>query len=85
MEFFEELAERVGVKIIHGKGDFKGGPCIVNDEKVIVVNKIKPIEQQLRMLAWGFATMDLSGIYVVPALRSYIDEVQTSLFNEEVT
>ncbi|NOZ04534.1 MAG: hypothetical protein GXO92_08050 [FCB group bacterium] len=85
MEFFEELADRVGVKIIHGKGDFQGGPCIVNNEKVIVVNKVKPIEQRLRILARGFATMDLAGIYIVPALRAYIDEVQASLFNEEVT
>lgn len=41
---FEELGQRLGVKIVKGKGDFAGGTCIVNDETVIVVNKMKPMD-----------------------------------------
>ena len=40
---FEELGQRLGVKIIKGKGNFTGGICTVKDETVIVVNKMKPI------------------------------------------
>lgn len=36
---FEDLAEKLGLKILKGKGDFTGGTCIVNKRTVIVVNK----------------------------------------------
>ena len=71
---FEELAMRLGLRIINGKGDFQGGPCTVNKKKVIVVNKIKPIEQRLKILASSFNKIDLEDIYIVPALRTYIEE-----------
>ncbi|MBT3590488.1 MAG: hypothetical protein HOK52_12105 [Candidatus Marinimicrobia bacterium] len=76
-EEFESLGERLGVKIVKGKGNFIGGTCLINEEKVIVVNKAKPIEQRLRVLALSFLEWDLEGIFVVPALRAYIDNVNT--------
>ena len=33
---FENLAEKLGLRVIKGKGDFQGGSCIIKDEKVIV-------------------------------------------------
>ena len=83
LELFEDLADRLEIRIVHGKGDFQGGPCLVKGENVIVVNKQKPIEQRLRILAQGFGSMDLTGVYLKPVLRSYIDEIQQSLFNEK--
>ena len=71
---FENLAEKVGLRVIKGKGDFQGGSCIIKDEKVIVVNKNKPIEQKLKILASCFNKIDLNGIYIVPALRAYIED-----------
>ena len=74
---FEDLAIKLGFRIIKGKGDFKGGSCIIKDEKVIVVNKRKPIEQKLKILASCFNEIDLDGIYIVPALRAFIEESNT--------
>ena len=39
LDEFHSLAERLEIKILKGKGDFLGGGCIVNNEKVIVINK----------------------------------------------
>jgi len=74
---FEDLAIKLGLRIIKGKGDFTGGSCIIKDEKVIVVNKRKPIEQKLKILASCFNEIDLDGIYIVPALRAFIEESNT--------
>ena len=74
---FEDLAIKLGFRISKGKGDFKGGSCIIKDEKVIVVNKRKPIEQKLKILASCFNEIDLDGIYIVPALRAFIEESNT--------
>ena len=71
---FEELGQRLGLKILKGKGDFSGGTCIVNNETVIVINKMKPMEQRLRTLATSFLEFKLDEIYMVPALRAYIEE-----------
>ena len=74
---FEDLAEKLDLKILKGKGDFIGGTCIVNKKKVIVVNKHKPIEQRLKTLANSFIEFDLEKIYVVPDVRAYIEEHRT--------
>ena len=37
LEEFHSLAEKLDVKIMKGKGDFYGGSCIVNEEKVIKI------------------------------------------------
>jgi hypothetical protein len=71
---FEELGQRLGLKILKGKGDFSGGTCTVNNETVIVINKMKPMEQRLRTLATSFLEFNLDEIYMVPALRAYIEE-----------
>jgi hypothetical protein len=73
---FQELAERLDITIVQGKGDFVGGGCTVNSRRFIVLNKVRPLEQRLRILAREFANLDLEGVYVVPALRAYIEEQQ---------
>tara|TARA_Y100000996_G_C22530961_1_gene646426 strand:- start:1475 stop:1726 length:252 start_codon:yes stop_codon:yes gene_type:complete len=73
---FEQLSEKLGVKILKGKGDFAGGSCIIHNEKVIVINKMKPIEQRLNILAKSFMEYNLDDIYLVPALRSFIERHQ---------
>jgi hypothetical protein len=74
---FEALATKLDLKILKGKGSFNGGACIVNNEKVIVLNKLKPIEQRLRVLAHSFVESNLDDVYIVPALRAYIEEFRT--------
>ena len=74
---FENLAEKLGLKILKGKGDFIGGTCTVNNKTVIVVNKQKPIEQRLKTLAESLLEFNLEEIFIVPALRDYIENQKT--------
>ena len=69
-----ELAERMGFRVVKAKGDFNGGDCRVHEEKVIVINKIKPIEYQSKTIAEGLANFGLSDQYLIPAVRSFIEE-----------
>ena len=41
---FEELADRLNIKLVQDKGDFAGGSCLIREENFIVVNKRKPLE-----------------------------------------
>lgn len=80
LSLFEELAEKMEINIVQGKGDFQGGMCSVNDENYIVVNKIKPINQRLGVLGREFSKLNLSNVFVPPALRAYIEDIQQNIF-----
>ena len=73
-EQFKKIAEKFDLQIIQGKGDFQGGSCIIKKDKIIVLNKMKPIEQRLRVLAQEFSNLNLNNIYIVPAMRDFIKE-----------
>ena len=59
--------------ILEGKGDFEGGYCTVNGDQFIVLNKTRPLDQRLRILARSFSKIDLDEQYMVPALREFIE------------
>ena len=77
---FEELAEKMNINIVQGKGDFIGGMCSVNDESYIVINKVKPMSQRLNILGAEFSKLDLNNIFVSPALREFIKYKQQDIF-----
>ena len=70
---FEELADRLNIKLVQDKGDFAGGSCLIREENFIVVNKRKPLEQRLKVLAREFGKINLADVYLIPVLRSYIE------------
>ena len=77
---FEELAEKMNINIVQGKGDFIGGMCSINDESYIVINKVKPMSQRLNVLGAEFSKLDLNNIFVSPALRDFIEDIQQDIF-----
>ena len=80
---FIELSDRLNVKIVHDKGDFNGDHCLLFTNNLIVINKHKPLEQRVNILAKCFGIMILDNIYIKPMLRELIDQVK--LENEYVT
>jgi len=68
---------KLNLKIIKDKGNFKGGICVIKDKRVIVINKMKPLEQRLRVLANSFLLYNLDDIYMIPALRAYIEQFRS--------
>ncbi len=73
-EYLLELSDRMEIRIIKGKGDFNGGGCRVHEDKVIVINKVKPIEFQSRTIVEGLKNYGLSDHYLIPAVRSFIED-----------
>lgn len=76
--YFEDLARKMEIRVIYDRGAFRGGACLLREERVIVVNQHRPLEERLRVLARGFTSLDLSGVYLVPALRAYLELVRNS-------
>ena len=80
MSLFEELADKMNINIVHGKGDFVGGMWSINDEAFLVLNKLKPIDQRLSVLATEFSKINLSNVFIPPILREFISNSQQGLF-----
>ena len=76
---YEALAARLGYTIRYERGDFKGDACRINAERVIIINKLLPLNHQNYAFSRIFAEEDLSQVSILPALRSMIEEVGGSI------
>ncbi|MFM2208100.1 MAG: hypothetical protein RL213_2075 [Bacteroidota bacterium] len=65
----EELLILAGYKVRTEKGNFKSGSCIIEQSKLIVVNKYSPVETKVTFLMDAIRVLDLD----------------TSLFDERFT
>lgn len=74
---FEQLADKLNITILEGKGDFEGGFCTLNGDHFVVLNRGRPLEQRLRILATSFGDLDLEQQYIMPILRKFIDSNST--------
>lgn len=76
-EIHDELldaAKRLGIKIRKDSGTFRGGYCILNDERLIILNRYLPLETISSQIARGLSNFEINEIYLKPALREYIDK-----------
>tara|TARA_Y100001960_G_C14676367_1_gene828687 strand:- start:437 stop:691 length:255 start_codon:yes stop_codon:yes gene_type:complete len=72
-DHFEQLADKLNITILEGRGDFEGGFCTLNGDRFVVLNRGRPLEQRLRVLAISFGDLDLEQQYIMPILRKFIE------------
>lgn len=65
----ESLCEQSGYQIRKERGSFRGDHCVVEGEKLIIINKNKPSELQAGVLANVLRNNSLEDIYIKPAVR----------------
>ena len=53
-------------------GNFNSGYCLIEDEKIIVINKNRPFENRVRVLCEILSEVDLNEIYIKPYIRELI-------------
>ena len=66
------IANELGIKIIRGKGNFKGGSCVIKEESTI--NSNKPFEDRIKNLALGLLEFDLSSVEIDSKIKKFLDE-----------
>ncbi|HNZ37759.1 MAG TPA: hypothetical protein PL107_10405 [Candidatus Marinimicrobia bacterium] len=70
----EHLLERLGYIVVYGLGNFKEGACLVQSEKKIVINQYTPLDLQVDFLLKILKSQDLSGVFILPALRDLLEQ-----------
>lgn len=71
----KQVASQLGISVRFEKGDFKGGFCIVKENKIIVINKFANTQRKATILATALKELGVDDIYINPRLREIIDEM----------
>lgn len=71
----EELVEQAGYTIRKERGTFRGDHCVVEGDKLVVLNKKRPVEQQVGLLARVLHKKELDDIYIKPAVRKHLEKL----------
>ncbi len=74
VEELKRAAAQLGFEVRTEKGNFRGGPCKVGDEKIIMLNKRHVSEAQLRVLAASLRDLPIDEIFLKPAVRTALEE-----------
>ena len=65
----KEVFEKLNYKVVLDKGNFNTGYCLLEHEKIIVVNKNKPFENRVKILSSLLSKIDTDDIYLKPRIR----------------
>jgi hypothetical protein len=71
----EALCEQAGYQIRKERGVFRGDSCVMEGDKLIVVNKNRPLESQVGILARVLKSLDTEQTYIKPAVRRELIEI----------
>jgi hypothetical protein len=69
------LAAQMGAEIRFEKGDFKGGYCLLKENKVIVINKMANLQRKVMILSMALKELGIDQLYLTPRMREIIDEM----------
>lgn len=75
----EHILEQAGYTLRKERGAFRGAECIIEGNKLVVVNKSKPIEAQLGTMGRVLSQIDLAGVYIKPVVRKELDRLWDQL------
>lgn len=75
----EQILEQAGYTLRKERGSFRGDDCIIEGQKLVVVNKNKPIESQLGTMGRVLGEIDLTGVYIKPAVRKKLENLWDQL------
>ncbi len=71
----KSLATQMGAKVRFERGDFKGGYCLVKENKVIVINKLATLQRKVIILSQALKELGVEDVYLTPKLREVIEEM----------
>lgn len=82
----ESLCEKLGYLIRKERGSFRGDQCVIEGEKLIVINKNKPQVSQAGILAKVLQNNKAEDIFIKPAVRKELEDlwVRIDRFKEPV-
>ncbi|HKJ33874.1 MAG TPA: hypothetical protein VKA34_18735 [Balneolales bacterium] len=69
----EEIVNQLGYRVRYERGSFRSDSCVIEGDKLIVINKNNPVELQVGVLANLLENKDLENIYLKPVVRKELE------------
>lgn len=74
VEDLECLLDELGIRITRDRRvEGRGGLCTVHGERRLILNSRLPTSDEAEVILEELAHLDLSGVYLAPALRDLIE------------
>jgi hypothetical protein len=70
---FEELVQQLGYRLRKERGNFRGDNCVLDGEKIIMLNKNQPVEIHLATLARFIMAQKHDELFIKPAVRKELE------------
>ena len=65
----------MGAKVRYERGDFKGGYCILKEDRTIVINKLSTLQRKVIILTNALQELGINDKYLTPRIREIIEEI----------
>ncbi len=69
-----DVYNQIGYTVRIEKGFFKGGFCLLREQKLFLLNKNIEPQKKINFLAKNLAEIGVEGIYLKPNIRELIDK-----------
>ncbi len=75
LQDLRQIAQEMGAKVRFERGDFKGGYCIIKDDRTIVINKLSTLQRKVIILTNALKELGVDDKYLTPKIREVIEEI----------
>lgn len=69
-----QVINELGLTVRTEKGTFKGGFCLLREQKLFLLNKNLEQDKKIIILSRQISSMDIEGIYLKPNIRELIEK-----------
>ncbi len=69
-----EILEKLGFSVRVEKGSFKGGFCLLREQKIFLLNRNLEQDKKINILLKNIAGIGVEGLYLKPNMRELIDK-----------
>jgi len=69
----DEIVNELGYHVRYERGSFRSDSCVIEGDRLIVLNKRHPVEMQVGVLANLLEDKELENIYLKPVVRRELE------------
>jgi len=69
-----EILDKLGFSVRVEKGSFKGGFCLLREQKIFLLNRNLEQDKKINILLKNIAGIGVEGLYLKPNIRDLIDK-----------
>ncbi len=71
-----DTLKKLGIEVRQELGYFKGGLCLVEEQKIFFINKNNPVDLNIDLLLTQLKKENLGNIFISPRLRSHLETLE---------